>query len=285
MKTPCLILLLLLSSGFLFAQSGEQRVAYFDEKWTRLPSEKGAAYYRTALPLGSIFIVRDYTLSGKLQMDAECSEYTPRLIYHGKMKRFFENGNLSEEGDYKDGNHVGDVIFYFENGKPKQRLEYADKKTLYKQIYTEDGRELLVNGRGVINDKDENGEIIYTLLKNYEYFSCYKLKSAKDTVFLTLAQMAEYPGGNQQLYADVGRSIRYPKKALKDGIEGIVYIGFDINKAGEVENVNVVKGIGGGCDEEAVRVISELKPWKPAIERGKIVKSRYVLPLKFGLTG
>ena len=98
-------------------------------------------------------------------------------------------------------------------------------------------------------------------------------------------QLAEYPGGTQQLSADIGKSIKYPKKALKAGIEGTVYVSFVINKAGDIEAVDVVRGIGGGCDEEAIRVIRELKRWKPAIERGKIVKSRFVLPLKFGFTG
>jgi len=285
MKNRYLTLLLLLAAASLHAQSAEQRIAYFDKKGNRISSETGATAYRTMTPSGDIFLVRDYTMAGRLYFEAECSEYTPKLIYHGRMKRYFDNGKVSEEGNYKDGANDGEVTFYYrETGKPRERVEYADKKTLYKQIFSEDGQELLVNGRGVITDKDDKGETIYTLLKNYEYASCYKL-NGKDTVFLILLQQAEYPGGLAQLSRDIGSKIKYPKSAREAGIEGTVYVQFIINKTGEMEDVEVIRGIGAECDAEAIRVVSQLKTWKPAIERGKVVKSRYQLPLRFGLSG
>jgi len=285
MKTVSLIVSILIASAALHAQSTEQRIAYFDKRGNRLSNETGAIAYRTATPSGDIFLIRDYTIAGRLYFEAECSEYTPKLIYHGKMKRYFDNGKVSEEGNYKDGANDGEVTFYYrETGKPKERVEYVDKKTRYKQIFSEDGQEMLVNGRGVITDKDDNGETIYTLLRNYEYFSCYKL-NGKDSVFLTLYQEAEYPGGVTQLSQDISSKIKYPKSARKAGIEGTVYVQFIINKSGGMEDIEIIRGIGAECDAEALRVISELKTWKPGIQRGKVMKSRYVLPLKFGLSG
>jgi TonB family protein len=285
MKTHCLALILSIGAFYAHAQSNAQKIAYFDKDWKKIPNDKGAVYYRTVEPSGDIFIVRDYLVSGGLlQMEAECSEYIPSLIRHGSTKRYYENGNLCESSTYKDNARVGVVTYYYETGIPKEKLEFIDKKTLHRQHYTEDGKELLANGNGMLTAKDDDGETIYTAVKDYEYFKCYKLKTAKDTVFLTAQKVAEYPGGVSQLSVDIGRKMTYPKRARKAGIEGTVYVSFVINKTGKIEDVQIVKGFDTECDEEAMRVISELKTWTPAIERGKVVKSRYVLPLKFSLS-
>jgi TonB family protein len=285
MKTACLALILSIATFCAHAQSNAQKIAHFDKNWRKISNDKSAVYYRTVEPSGNIFIVRDYVVFGDvLEMEAECIEYIPNLIRHGSTKRYYKNGNLSESSTYKDNTRVGVVTYYYETGTPREKLEFIDKKTLHRQHYAEDGKELLANGNGTLTGEDEDGATIYTVVKYYEYFKCYKLKTAKDTVFLTAQKLAEYPGGLSQLGADIGRKMTYPKRARKAGIEGTVYVSFVINKVGKIEDVQIIKGFDTECDEEAMRVISELKPWTPAIERGKVVKSRYVLPIKFSLS-
>jgi len=67
------------------------------------------------------------------------------------------------------------------------------------------------------------------------------------------------------------------------GIEGKVFVQFIVDKAGNITNVTAVKGIGAGCDEEAVRVIKGSPKWKPGKQRGKAVKVRMILPITFKL--
>ena len=76
------------------------------------------------------------------------------------------------------------------------------------------------------------------------------------------------------------KEIEYPERALRANIEGRVYVRFIVNEKGEVENPEVVRGIGGGCDEEALRVVKMAK-FKPGLQRGIPVRVQYNLPIIF----
>jgi TonB family protein len=285
MKNHSLTLLLTLATVCAYAQSGEEKLGYVNRNGKRVQDSAYAAFFRTVEPKADAFIIRDYYLgTRKLQMEAECTEYIPSLIYHGKIKYYYANGSLSEEGNYKEGVRHGEFAYYHENGKPKEHLGYEGNETLYLQVYTDDGKELIANGRGTLTETDDDGTTIYTRVVNNRLNSCYKLRAGKDTVMLTLLRAAEYPGGVSKLGQDISANLKYPKRARKDYVEGTVYVAFIINKAGKVEQVEVIKGISDECDEEAMRVVRELKTWTPGIQRGKLVKTKFVLPLKFSLS-
>ena len=74
-----------------------------------------------------------------------------------------------------------------------------------------------------------------------------------------------------------------PAVAKDNGIEGKVYIKFVVNEDGSVSQAQVVRGIGGGCDEEALRVVKDMPKWKAGKQRGKNVKVWYTLPVYFKL--
>lgn len=95
--------------------------------------------------------------------------------------------------------------------------------------------------------------------------------------------MPEYPGGMAALGAFLSENIEYPLDARETGIQGKVYVGFIVEADGEVTNVNVLKGIGGGCDEEAARVVKMMPKWKPGTIDGKKVRVKYTLPISFKL--
>ena len=77
------------------------------------------------------------------------------------------------------------------------------------------------------------------------------------------------------------QNLKYPAQAKDAGIEGTVYIQFVITETGDVINSRVVKGIGGGCDEEALRVVNSMPLWKPGKQNGVPVKVLYSLPVHF----
>jgi len=98
-----------------------------------------------------------------------------------------------------------------------------------------------------------------------------------------VSQMPEFPGGEEELIRYLAQNIQYPKQALDGNTEGRVLIGFVVNKEGNIDDVKVLRSIGDGCDEEAVRVIHKMPKWKPGKNNGKLVNVFYNLPVTFQL--
>ena len=100
----------------------------------------------------------------------------------------------------------------------------------------------------------------------------------KEDYFVVVEEMPELIGGMAQLQS----KIRYPEMARRAGIEGRVYIQFIVTEEGDVEDARVIRGIGGGADEEALRVVREAK-FTPGMQRGRPVRVQFSLPLVFRL--
>lgn len=96
-------------------------------------------------------------------------------------------------------------------------------------------------------------------------------------------QSPEYPGGEIARTKFLQDNIKYPIMARESGIQGVVYITFVVGKTGEISNVQILRGIGGGCDEEAVRVIKLMPKWIPGRQNGKPVPVWFNFPLRFTL--
>jgi protein TonB len=102
-------------------------------------------------------------------------------------------------------------------------------------------------------------------------------------IFLVVEEMPSYPGGEQEMYRFISQNIEYPRMAKESGISGRVFVTFVVEKDGSVTDVKVLRGIGGGCDEEAIRVIKSMPKWKAGKQRGKAVRVQYRMPIKFTL--
>lgn len=94
---------------------------------------------------------------------------------------------------------------------------------------------------------------------------------------------ASFKGGMKAWYEYLQKNLKYPSQARRMGIEGTVMVRFVVNKDGSVQDVEVLRTIGGGCDEEAKRVIENSPVWNPGKMRGIPVRSRQVIPIKFKL--
>ncbi|NND78087.1 MAG: energy transducer TonB [Flavobacteriales bacterium] len=105
----------------------------------------------------------------------------------------------------------------------------------------------------------------------------------EDKIFTIVEEQPEFPGGFAELQKYLGKNINYPSLARDAGISGTVYVTFVVGKDGSVSNAKVLRGIGGGCDKEALRVISKMPNWKPGKQRGKPVKVQYNVPVRFTL--
>lgn len=91
----------------------------------------------------------------------------------------------------------------------------------------------------------------------------------------------EFPNGNEGLGKFLSENIKYPKKALKNGVSGKVFVQFVIDKTGKVTNVVAVRGVEKSLDKEAVRVIKSMPKWKPGMKDGQPVKVKYTIPINF----
>ena len=108
-------------------------------------------------------------------------------------------------------------------------------------------------------------------------------KAANDKVLEKAEVMPEFPGGEQAMMDFVAKNVQYPQEARDKEISGRVLVGFIVEKDGSIGDVKVVKGIGGGCDEEAVRVVKAMPKWKPGKDKGKPVRVSYMMPFTFKL--
>lgn len=95
--------------------------------------------------------------------------------------------------------------------------------------------------------------------------------------------MPEFVGGEEALFQYLGDHIRYPQMAKEAGISGKVYLTFVVDTNGVISDIEVLKGIGGGCDEEAVRVLRNMPRWNPGKNNGQPVRVHFNLPVSFTL--
>lgn len=104
-----------------------------------------------------------------------------------------------------------------------------------------------------------------------------------EEIFTIVEDQPVYPGGIGAFYKYVATNLRYPAQARRMGIAGKVFVQFVVEKDGRLTDVQILKGIGAGCDEEALRVIKKSKAWKPGRQRGRPVKVRMIIPINFRL--
>lgn len=107
--------------------------------------------------------------------------------------------------------------------------------------------------------------------------------STGDKVFTKVDQPAEFPGGVQGWTEYLQKNLRYPKKAIKKNIQGVVRVQFLVDKAGNISEVMALNDPGGSLAEESVRIIANGPKWRPAEQNGKRVIYRHIQALTFKL--
>ncbi len=161
------------------------------------------------------------------------------------------------------------------------KLEVKDGDNLSDIAGLQDIDEELIHSMNI--DKTNN-TIYIAMMKDGTNFDYVAEKSKMDgEVFTMVESQPRYPGGMDAFYQYLGQEMKYPLQARKAGIEGRVYVQFIVEPDGTISEVTTLKGIGGGCDAEAERVMTNTSGWIPGEQRGKKVRVRMVLPLIFKL--
>jgi len=132
----------------------------------------------------------------------------------------------------------------------------------------------------VIIDVDHKPEDI---IKDMGDFEPLDDEDPGEEIFIIVEEQASFPGGRKAWGDYLNKNFKYPRKAQRMGIEGNVHLSFVVDKQGMISDIEVTRGIGGGCDEEALRVLQKSPQWNPGKQRGRAVNSRMAILISFKL--
>jgi len=305
---------------FFFSASAQKKtdtlVYYLKNSGVTTAVKDSAEFFLLIMPPDTtvdekLFVVKEFYRNGKLRLAAKSYTNTLNTLkFQGPQIIFFQNGHKMVMTNFDDGMPVGDQIFYYPNGKLYSIKTYGGyEKPLLIQCNDTTGNVIAQKGRGrwIIYDanfKDIYGEGAVTngvqegfwkekLNDSVGYekiFDNGKLISTKTIdyknqpsgeIYLAVDKNPEFPGGLEKFFNFLARTIHYPADARQDNIQGKVIINFIVEKDGTLNDFKVVRGIGHGCDEAAMKAIQLSSPWIPAMKNGKPVRASYTLPISF----
>ena len=120
-------------------------------------------------------------------------------------------------------------------------------------------------------------------------FSCCLTPSAQqiepdpqEKVFTVVERSPEFPGGFQNMKEYLTKNMHYPDAAAKAHVKGKVVVSFVVDHDGHLTNIDLLVGLGFGCDEEAIRVIKGMPPWKPGLQSGRPMRVKFNVSVAFG---
>lgn len=104
-----------------------------------------------------------------------------------------------------------------------------------------------------------------------------------DVVYTMVDHQPQYPGGMSALFKYLKGNMQYPSEAIANNVSGRIFVDFVVEKDGSLSNVRILKGLGSGCDEEALRLFTNCQKWSPGIQKEQAVRVKMALPLQFQL--
>ncbi len=124
---------------------------------------------------------------------------------------------------------------------------------------------------------------VFTEVQEFTPIVVEEEEIAEDVIFTVVEDQPSFPGGEEARIRYLQENLRYPQMAREAGIQGTVFVTFVVERDGSVTDVRVIRGIGGGCDEEAIRVVRNMPRWTPGRQRGQPVRVQFNMPIRFVL--
>lgn len=182
-------------------------------------------------------------------MNGQVKQITPYIHYkkrekHGEETRYYDNNRLYSSQHFAKGKEEGKHLVYYSDGSLKREDVYSNGRL-------EKGRCIGVDG------------------KDTSYFDFYK--------------EGAYPGGNLELVKFIAQNVKYPKKALEEGLQGVVVVSFVVTEKGDVINYEIRKSLSPETDAEALRVSHIIRRFQPSEFDGEAIASQYFLPFRFSM--
>ena len=177
---------------------------------------------------------------------------------------------MNEDGSYTEIKREPEVDP--ETGKMRTKVSFA--------TYDKDGKPA-PGGFHIKSEPGEGDDVVYRITPQQGFR--FPAEPDNDSIYQIVEDMPKFPGGEKALMDYVSNNVKYPEEAKNKNIAGRVFVSFVVEKDGSVSNVKVLRSIGGGCDEEAVRVIKSMPKWKPGMQKGKPVRVNFQMPFVFKL--
>ena len=108
-------------------------------------------------------------------------------------------------------------------------------------------------------------------------------EEVEEEIFTVVEKQPSFPGGDDEMFKYLYSNIKYPQAAKESGITGRVFLTFVVEKDGSIANARILRDIGGGCGQEALRVVKSMPKWTPGEQRGRPVRVQFNLPVSFEL--
>ncbi len=185
----------------------------------------------------------------------------------------YDDGELMDLGTVNDQfEELLDIPLTEQPPEPPPQIQQPEVKEVEDEIEIEE--EIEINFDVDVKEDTKVAEIIVTEGPAEE---------ETDQIFEFVETFPEPAGGMEGWMKYLSKETKYPTKARRMGIEGTVYVAFVIETDGSITDVQVIRGIEGGCNEEAIRVVENAPKWTPGKQRGRPVRVRMRLPIRFKL--
>lgn len=310
MKLILRVFFFFIISAKIFSQTpvAVAKVTYLDSSWVETTAENSKLTrvvedYYTDKPL---YVFKDYYKSKKIRMIGTSTDKDV-LRHEGQFIYYYENGNKKSTVAYANKKKSGKEFNWYENGSLKSELEYFENKkgeveSKINNYWNPQKEQTVTDGNGeyeaVSEYNEERGQIKNGLpdgiwkgkfLKSKatftESYQNGKLISGVTTDSLNIAHpytiVAQPPSpknGINSFYSYVAKSMYIPTEA-RNKVSGKIYLSFVVDKDGTLVEPKILKGVGYGLDESAIRLINEAKKWNPGVRRGIPVRVLYSLPI------
>jgi len=177
---------------------------------------------------------------------------------------------------------------YYALNPDKNLVEYTEmvelEKETDKHLTIEEVNKINVQMESVKLETKPEVKLKPTVKSKPAVTSKSKTKAKPETdIYTVVEKMPLYPGGEDSLFAFLGRNMKYPVGAQENGIQGKVVARFVIQKDGSIGNVEIIQSLNPACDKEVLRLVNSLPKWTPGRQNGKLVSVWYTLPVIFKL--
>ncbi|OOQ61820.1 energy transducer TonB [Mucilaginibacter pedocola] len=316
MAKPLFFWIFLFSVTLSYAQKKDTTTYYMRNSGGLALNINVADFIRILYPPDSsitdreLIAVKDVFMNGKVKATAYTYRTTWDVQYglNGPYLEYFPNGRRKYFRNYQNGKPIGEWLSYYSNGQLYTVVKYSDEyNARLVQCNDSTGKLMAENGNGrwikysddlkryisgnVVNGQ-EDGEwqgfvndttTCTNIFRNGNFLSgVIHYKNGKEFRFTEANIAPTYPAGNAVLGRTLASKIRYPEAARQSNTTGRVIVSFYVDENGHSSDIHVSRGIGSGCDEEAIRVVKTLpNKWTIGIQNGMPVASMLSIPIQF----
>lgn len=196
------------------------------------------------------------------KLDTEDLYYKIRYVFET-----WSNNYLNDQNNIKEKNK------YFMILLNKKDLDELQEYTIN-----------LIQNRNKYSVALDSNDLIQLLNKYFPVTIQEEELANENEIYTHVEEPPYYPGGDMARVQFLKDNIKYPDKARLKHIQGTVWLTFTIELDGSISNIRVIHGIGGGCEEETIRVLKIMPKWHPGKQDGRPVRVKYNMPIKFTLT-